>query len=276
MAAAQPDIDFQTVVWSYYRTHARDLPWRLPEADGSFDPYKILVSEIMLQQTQAGRVVPKYRSFLKQFPTIRDLACASVGSVVREWSGLGYNRRALYLSESARAIVARHNGVVPSTQAALVALPGVGANTAAAIRAYAYNQPTVFVETNIRTVYLYHFFNAEITRGEQVDDTLLLPIIQRTLTIENPREWYWALMDYGVMLKANVGNIARASKHYVKQSAFEGSMRQLRGRVLRELIDGPRSLGDLGMATEDSRIEQVLKVMQNERLIWLKDGLYSL
>lgn len=257
--------EFQEIVWNYYRRHGRDLPWRTPEPDGSFDPYKVLVSEIMLQQTQAPRVVSKYHEFLRQFPNLTALAEAPLSAVLAAWSGLGYNRRAKYLHEAAQHLATKPQ---PWSLEDLVACKGVGPNTAAAVLVYAYNRPLAFVETNIRTVFIHHFF------GDQTDilDNALLPSVQQALDREQPREWYWALMDYGVHLKATVGNMARLSKHYAKQSAFVGSKRQVRGRVLRLLKEQSLPREALARYIADERLEAVLQDLLREGLITEKSA----
>ncbi|MDP3735250.1 MAG: A/G-specific adenine glycosylase [bacterium] len=219
------------VVWRYYRRAGRDLPWRRTR-----NPYRILVSEVMLQQTQAERVLSKYREFLHRFPTVRALAEASLSEVLRAWSGLGYNRRALFLKTAAEIILAEHGGRVPRRSAALERLPGVGAYTARAILCFAFDEPTVFLETNIRTVFIHHFFAERIRRGSGVSDRELLPLIGASLDRRDPREWYFALMDYGAHLKQTVGNVSRASTQYARQSAFRGSAREARGRTLKLLV----------------------------------------
>lgn len=254
---------FRQTAWGYYRRHGRhSLPWRVPESDGGFDPYKILVSEVMLQQTQVGRVLPKYQLFLKQFPSFEALAGAPLGEVLRVWSGLGYNRRAKFLWQCAQQVVAEHGGKLPGTSAELVKLPGIGANTAGAVLAYAFNKPVVFVETNIRTVFIYHFF----ADRESVSDREVLDLVTRTLP-ENPREWYWALMDYGTHLKQTIGNLNTLSKHYTKQSRFEGSKRQIRGQVLRLLGNKPHSLAGLKTEVPDPRLPTVLDDLVAEGFI---------
>jgi A/G-specific adenine glycosylase len=265
-------VAFQEIVWEYYRTASRDLPWRKPEPDGGFDPYKILVSEIMLQQTQAGRVIPKYQSFLQRFPTTRVLAQASLAEVLVEWSGLGYNRRAKFLWQSAQMICDAHNGIFPDTIDELVKLPGVGHNTAAAVVAYAYDQPVTYVETNIRTVFIHHFFND----AEAVSDKELLPLIATALDHEHPREWYWALMDYGSHLKATLGNVSRYSKHYTTQSTFEGSRRQLRGAIIKLLKTQPLELPAIQNNIPDDRLESVLVDLMSEGMISQSGKFYML
>ncbi len=264
--------EFQELVWQYYHNHGRELPWRLPEADGTFNAYHIWVSELMLQQTQASRVIPKYEQFLATFPDVQTLAAAPLSEVLKQWSGLGYNRRAKFLWQAAQRIVADYSGELPSTTSELVKLPGIGSNTAAAIAAYAYNQPVVFVETNIRTVFIHHFF----PDTDQVADKDILPLITKALDYEHPREWYWALMDYGSYLKKSVGNASKASKHFIKQSTFEGSLRQVRGAVIRRLTAGSASLNELHDLLPDDRLQRVLDDLVGEELIHHKNHTYSL
>lgn len=218
---------FRKIIWGYYKKNKRDLPWR-----ETTNPYHIFLSEIMLQQTQVHRVTPKYTEFIKTFPDFPTLSKAPFEQVLTLWSGLGYNRRALYLKKSAETIVQEHQGTVPKNPIELEKLPGIGKATAASIIVYSYNAPLVFIETNIRRVFIHHFFKDK----EQVQDNELLPYVERSLDKENPREWYWALMDYGSYLSKIVENPNHKSKHYVKQSKFEGSVRQVRGRILRELL----------------------------------------
>ncbi len=264
---------FRQTVWEHYRRHSRDLPWRRPEPGGVFDPYKIMVSEIMLQQTQVGRVVPKYAAFLAAFPTVQSLASAELSEVLAVWSGLGYNRRAKHLHEAAKAIATGHNGVVPKTLNALITLPGIGRNTAGAIMAYAYNQPVVFVETNIRTVMIHHFFN---DHPEKVSDADILKLVEAALPDEHYREWYWALMDYGTYLKKTHGTSLEKAKAYTRQSTFQGSRRQLRGQIIKLLIAGPRCEAELADALPDDRLLAVLAELEAERLVVRRSDLYKI
>ena len=137
------------------------------------DRYTILISEVMLQQTQVDRVAPKFEAFIEAFPTVQALAQAEFKTVLGYWSGLGYNRRALWLQQAAKEIVEKYAGKVPQTISELSKLKGIGHNTAAAICAYAFNQPVVFIETNIRAVFIHHFF----ADRADVADSELLPII---------------------------------------------------------------------------------------------------
>lgn len=197
------------------------------------DPYRILVSEVMLQQTQVDRVIPKYRAFLKQFKDVRALARAPLRDVLIAWQGLGYNRRAQALHAAARMIVREHHARVPRSVEALVALPGVGVYTAGAVCAFAYHMPEVLLETNIRAVLLHHL----LPHREAVPDTELFVLARALLDTKKPHEWQWALMDYGAFLKVSGVHTNAQSKHYVKQSKFAGSDREVRGAILRHLAN---------------------------------------
>lgn len=261
-------VGFQRVVWEYYEANKRDMPWRQPNAGGAYDPYGIMASEVMLQQTQVARVIPKFHDFMLAFPTVHQLAAAELGDVLRLWNGLGYNRRAKYLWQAAQHAVAHWQGILPADPVQLARMPGIGPNTAGAICAYAFDLPVVFIETNIRTVFLHHFFLGK----KGVADAELLPLVQASLPQTNRaghgvREWYWAQMDYGTFLKSTVGNTARASKHYAKQSTFQGSVRQLRGEVLRLLAAGPQSLQQLQQANQDPRLPAVVVALVAEGMI---------
>jgi len=264
--------EFRRRVWEYYRAHGRhDLPWRDVEPDGRLDPYKVLVSELMLQQTQVTRVIPKFERFVRRFPNIFSLAEAPLAEILREWNGLGYNRRAKFLWQAAGRIVHDHAGVVPNSLPELVALPGIGINTAGAISAYAYNKPNVFIETNVRSVFLYHFFAGK----RDVSDKDIAEMVVQTLP-DNPRMWYWALMDYGTHLKQTTGNPNTLSKHYAKQSVFVGSKRHIRGRVLRELMNKSLGVKDLRRVIADERLVDVLDDLQREGLVEKRRGRYKL
>lgn len=263
---------FQATVLDYFSSHGRDLPWRQLGQDGTVNPYHVLVSEIMLQQTQVSRVVPKYQQFLEQFPTIAALAQADLAQVLLIWSGLGYNRRAKYLWQAAKQVEQSYGGQVPETEHELIKLPGIGKNTAAAIAAYSWNQPVVFIETNIRSVYIHHFFSGQ----KAISDEQLLPYVEQTLPKQSPRQWYWALMDYGTFLKSTVSNPSRNSKHHAQQSQFEGSLRQLRGAVLKQLLAGPQTYTQLAAELEDDRLEAVLKQLIIEELVGGDHAAYHL
>jgi A/G-specific adenine glycosylase len=221
---------FQEQIYAHYRKNKRALPWRRTR-----DPYKILLSELMLQQTQVKRVSEKYGEFLRRFPSIESMASAPLRAILEQWQGLGYNRRALALKRLATICVDRYGNRIPREIEALKALPGVGAATAAAVCAFAFDRPVVFIETNIRSVFIHFFFR---DRGE-IKDSEILPLLAQTLDAKRPRRWYYALMDYGAMLKEQYANPSRRSAHYARQAPFEGSLRQVRGTILRTLVRNP-------------------------------------
>lgn len=237
---------FRRLIWQHYRAHGRAMPWRTTQ-----DPYAILISECMLQQTQVDRVIRKYAAFMAQFPDFGVLARSPLRDVLAAWQGLGYNRRALWLHRLAKTILAQYEGVLPDDPMILRTLPGIGPGTAGAIAAFAFHTPTVFIETNIRRVFIHFFFSnpkkskrrrsgATIGTGMAgVGDTEILSLVERTVSRKNPREWYYALMDYGAMLGQRRDNPNRRSKHYAVQPRFEGSRRQLRGKILAAFLAEP-------------------------------------
>lgn len=227
MLSQEKKEQFQSFIWAFYRAHGRVFAWR-----HNPNPYHVLVSEIMLQQTQTQRVIEKFEQFVTTFTDFRALALASRSDLLSVWQGLGYNRRALYLQQAACQIVEKYGGILPGDSALLCELPGIGPYTAAAICAFAFNQPTICIETNIRAVFIDTFF----AQDETVSDKDLLPFIAATVDIHNPRDWYYALMDYGVYIKATRKNPNRKSKHYAKQSTFAGSDRQIRGAIIKQLL----------------------------------------
>src|SRR3989344_2643446 len=227
-------LKFRRTVWAYWEKSGRhDLPWRKTK-----DPYRVLVSEVMLQQTQVPRVIEKYKEFLKKFPTVRALAKASLSDVLKVWSGLGYNRRGKYLHDAAKEIVGRHKGNI--RRVLEHPLPGVGPYTRAAVRVFAYNEPGILIETNIRAAFIHHF-HSNVLQNVRISDVEIIPPATLAAEGQDPREWHWALMDYGAYLKrSGVHNNSR-SAHYTKQSKFEGSLRQVRGAILRELHSGSKT-----------------------------------
>jgi len=255
---------FKEVIWQKAHELYRNMPWR-----DDTRPYYVLVSEIMLQQTQVERVVPKFEAFIAAFPDILSLARAPLSDVLKLWSGLGYNRRAKFLHEASRKIVNDFGGVFPSTYEALVSLPGVGVSTAGAILVYSFNQPAIFIETNVRTVYFYHFFEDTAV----VSDTELRRIAEKTVDKEHPREWYWALMDYGAYLKRQgVGGINK-SQHYKKQSALRGSVREVRGHILKELAVQDRTTDELRRILQaDDRFATALSGLERDGLVAETNG----
>lgn len=246
---------FNELIWQKGAELYRDMPWR---DTPSF--YNVLVSELMLQQTQVPRVITKFAEFMLAFPSVENLAAASLADVLRVWQGLGYNRRAKYLHECAKAILVHGQ---PSSLQGLTALPGIGKNTAAAIMNYVYQIPTPFVETNIRTVYFRHFY----PEGHSIRDDLILDTVACTIDREHPREWFWAIMDYGSWLKMQGHGRLDTSSHYKKQPKLEGSVRQVRGQIIKELTGSHTTLTKLKTIIKaDERFERAYQGL-------LKDGL---
>ena len=220
------------------------MPWRQ-----THDPYKVLVSEVMLQQTQVERVIPFYKKFIKKFPTAKALASAPLADVLKAWQGLGYNRRAKLLRDAARKLPSVSFSSYRTDLIRLVKdlerLPGVGPYTARAVAAFAYNADVVFVETNIRTAIIHHFFPnvGHRHRKSNISDRDIGAVLKKALPKGRAREWYSALMDYGAHLKRSGVQVNAKSKHYTKQSKFDGSLRQVRGAILRALTAGKSLAG---------------------------------
>jgi A/G-specific adenine glycosylase len=252
---------FREAVWTHHARARRDMPWR--ETD---DPYLVWVSEVMLQQTQVDRVRPKYEAFVEAFPDVETLAAASFEAVLGLWKGLGYNRRALALHRAARTIVDEHGGRMPRDTETLLALPGIGPATAAGIRCFAFGEPDVYLETNVRALFLHAFFSerADVPDGE------VREAVAAAVDPEHPREWYYALMDVGAALKRVVANPSRRSRHHARQGAFEGSDRQIRGRVLEVLLGS----GPMARSAVVGGLSDALGATQ-ERVDAIVDGLIA-
>lgn len=246
----------------------RDMPWR-----SDTRPYYVLVSELMLQQTQVTRVVSKFEAFIARFPDEAALASASLADVLKLWQGLGYNRRAKFLHQAAKMIVGEYNAHFPPLIDDIVRLPGVGKNTAGAIMAYAFNQPAIYVETNVRTVYIHHFFNDDFA----VDDKQITELLEQTIDKENPRAFYQALMDYGSWLKASGVRNNAQSKHYKKQSPLKGSVREVRGQLLRVLTEADYTEDQLRMLLDaDGRFALALDGLIAEGMVQKNGALVHL
>jgi A/G-specific adenine glycosylase len=266
----------------------------------------------MLQQTQVDRVMPYYRRFLKEFPTVRNLAEAPLPRVLAAWQGLGYNRRAKLLQDAARTIVREYGGRVPRSVTELEKLPGIGPYTARAVAAFAYNEDTVFVETNLRTAVIHHFFTSKSpsiygrpsrkgnnstdsspsiygrmlgvedtgwNTERKVSDEEILEILAKALPKGRAREWYAALMDYGAHLKRSGVRINARSVGYAKQKPFKGSSREVRGTLLKELLSGPKTKEQLAKRFDVSRTEQVeaaLATLVRDGLILSRARRYAL
>ena len=244
--------DFRERVLARGRELYRDLPWRRTR-----DPYAVWISEVMLQQTQVSRVDGRWQHWLERFPTVDALAAASSADVLEEWQGMGYNRRALALLAAAQAVSAA-GGMLPSDVASLVALPGIGPATAAGIRAFAFDLPAVYLETNVRTVLLHELY----PQAEGVPDKELVPVLERVCPTtaddptRDPRTWYYALLDYGAWLKRMVPNPSRRSATHTRQSRFEGSHRQKRAELVRLLLAHREGATVATLAEELSSVEE--------------------
>lgn len=236
------------------------------------------MSEVMLQQTQTERVKEKYRLFLREFPNFRALARANLSAVLRVWQGLGYNRRALLLQRLAVTVVRSHAGRLPRSIAALQELPGIGPYSAAAVYCFALNKPSVFIETNIRSVFLEEFF----PRRRRVADAEIFPLVEASIDRKRPREWYYALMDYGVFLKSQKRGINRRSAQYARQSPFRGSNREMRGMLLR-LIAANAGISEARLVQSVKRESEIVRknlaqlqregfIVKRKRAFFLKDG----
>ena len=253
--------EFRRMVLQHYRESGRDMAWR-----NTSDPYKILVSEIMLQQTQVERVTAKYPDFIRAFPDFATLANAPFREVLTIWQGMGYNRRAIALQKCAIRVMDECHGILPADVDILTTFPGIGKATASSIAAFAFNTPVVFIETNIRRVFIHFFFSGT----ETVNDVQILTLVEKSLYRENPRVWYWALMDLGAALKKTVPNPNRRSVHYTKQAPFSGSDREIRGTILKMLL-AKKYLGEdevVAHFNEDTqRIRGILRMLEAEGFI---------
>ncbi|MDR2783661.1 MAG: A/G-specific adenine glycosylase [Treponema sp.] len=270
---------FKDEVYSYYRQCGRTFPWR-----ENTTPWGVLVSEFMLQQTQTERVIPYFERWMLRWPSPETLHNASLEEALSEWVGLGYNRRCRFLKDCARIITGDYAGHVPETPDILCSLPGVGAYTAGAIACFAYNYPSVFIETNIRSAvisFFYFSYNAPASESV-ISDREISSILESALdekTRKDPRLWYWALMDYGANLKKLHVNLNRRSAHYSKQSKFEGSLRQIRGGIVRTLArDGASTIESLlrKTAAQKQELYRALDGLQKDAIVCEHQGVYRI
>jgi A/G-specific adenine glycosylase len=293
---------FQNTILNWYKHNRRDLPWRRTR-----DPYKILVSEVMLQQTQIARVIPKYKEFLGAFPNLSILARARIKQVLKVWQGLGYWKRALNLKATAKTLAFLQTRRAPpaggvkrkektefeqklSDPTFLETLPGIGHYTARALACFASGSQEAFLDTNIRRVYLHFFFRNK----KNVSDKEILPIAQKALASIShgrfklmyptitPREWHYALFDYGALVLKDK-RINKRSKHYAKQSKFEGSLRSLRTKIMHVLLDQPNQTATrskieriLTKAGSPYSAEKILASLEKDGLIKKRGNAYSL
>ena len=220
------------MIFSWWKSNKRDLPWRHTR-----DPYRILISEVMLQQTQVSRVLARYAEFIEAFPTITDLAQASAAEVLRMWKGMGYNRRALYLKKTAVAITSEYKGKFPKDEALLTKLPGLGTYTARALLVFAFEQDVAMVDTNIRQIITHYFYKGLPQKEKIIQETadLLLP---------HGKSWQWhqALMDFGALA---LQSRAKSRESKKKSVPFRDSNRFYRGKIIDALRDKERKETEL-------------------------------
>lgn len=258
---------FQSQLLKWYRAHKRDdPPWRYTK-NRPVEAYDILISEIMLQQTQVSRVLDKFPQFLRTFPTITRLASAPFDAVLQEWQGMGYNRRALYLQQCAQKIMTTYNGNIPSDVALLKTLPGIGPYTAGAVSCFAFNLPEVFLDTNIRKFFIHYFFMPERDTDKKISDAEILPIAERLLYKKNPRVWNYALMDYGALVLSRKSELLPRAKNYRKQSPFLESNRFFRSQIIQYLLKHKKATFDELQKTSPRDIKPILASLQKEGLI---------
>ena len=267
---ARRDEIFKEKVMQYYDSHGRNhLPWRK-----GVTPYRVLVSEVMLQQTQVERVIPYFKRWVKHYPSFKKLSEAPKHEVLKLWSGLGYNRRALALHKTAHILSHKRT---PKNQKELQKLPGIGPYTAGAILNFAFNQWTPFIDTNIRRVFLFHFFNGK----ENVRDEEVLTTMERVGYDRTPREWGYALMDYGAFLKTQLQeNPNRKSSHYKKQKPFLYSTRYWRSRILKILLERGKIEREklISLIAKEAKsptqreVEKILTKMEEEGFLLKNDG----
>lgn len=256
---------FQKKVFSFYRKKKRELLWRKTS-----DPYKILLSEFMLQQTQVNRVLLYYEQWIAKWPTIYALAAASLPEVLQMWMGLGYNTRAVNLHRAARKIVAEYNGDVMTAVKQYKELPGIGRYTSHAVQIFSANADLVTVDTNIRRIFI-----REFNLSEQISDKELWKLAEACLPRGKSRDWHNALMDYGALsLTAQKTGI----KPKTQQSRFEGSDRQIRAKILRYLLTKDMSISELkkNLGIEQIRLFPILEKMISEKIIVKEHKIYRL
>lgn len=276
---------FQKIILDWHKKNRRDMSWK-----NTKDPYKILVSEVMLQQTQVARVLPKYKEFLKEFPTLQVLAKASDKKLLRVWQGLGYWRRALGLKNTAKAILKEYKGKFPKDPKVLETLPGIGPYTARALACFAFDHSEAFLDTNIRRVYLHFFF----PKKKNISDKQILKIAQKAIPsisshnsrlrypITTSRKWHYALFDYGATVLKDK-KVNKQSRHYTKQSKFAGSFRSFRTKVIHFLLEQPQQTATktkirqlLKTAKNPYAPEKILASLEKDSLIKRKRNSYSL
>ncbi|PWB68440.1 Fe-S cluster assembly protein HesB [candidate division GN15 bacterium] len=243
---------FRRKLFLFYEKHGRDLPWRR-----TTDPYRITVAELMLQQTQVERVLLKYAAWITRWPNWQALSKATNRELLAQWSGLGYNRRALYLGRMARSIVHEYDGAMPRTLPELQKLPGIGRYTARAILIFAFNEPIATIDTNIRRVLLHEFNLPGTTPTSRME-----ALAEKLLPKRRSRDWHNALMDYSrLVLPRRIEGIRSGGR----QSKFEGSLRQIRGEIVRQLTMRESITIQSVASTQHRTVDDVLKAAEGLR-----------
>ncbi len=248
--------NFHQKIFQFYKKHKRDLPWRK-----TTDPYKILVSEFMLQQTQVSRVIEYYTTWIKKWPTIQKLANEQYKNVLQAWMGLGYNRRAMYLHNTAKVIVEEFQGDIITAIKQFEKLPGIGLYTSKAVQIFAENADIATVDTNIRRIFINEF-----KIKETLSDKELFQIAKRCLPQGRSRDWHNALMDYGAMF---LTSRKTGIKPKTQQSRFKGSDRQIRGKILRMLLTENQTEYQLNqqLRIDAERLSEILNKMLIEKTV---------
>lgn len=254
---------FQQKIFRFYQENKRDLPWRK-----TTDPYKILVSEFMLQQTQVSRVIEYYHKWMNTWPTVESLANESYKNVLQSWMGLGYNRRAMYLHNTAKVIVDEFDGDVLNAVKHYEKLPGIGLYTSKAVQIFADNADIATVDTNIRRIFINEFGLDEL-----VSDNELFTIAKQCLPKGKSRDWHNALMDYGAL---HLTSRKTGIKPKTQQSRFQGSDRQIRGKILRLILKEEQSAYQLEkeLNVDSKRLSKILTKMLEEETVSKTNKLY--
>jgi A/G-specific adenine glycosylase len=287
MISSQTKSAFQKKILDWYTENKRDLPWRTTR-----EPYRILISEIMSQQTQLLRVVPKYNAWIEKFPKIEFLANAKLSDVLQYWSGLGYNRRALNLKKTAEIIVEKYHCKFPQSEAELKSLPGIGKYTARAVLCFAFDKQITVVDTNVRKVIMTQIINLGIgdvsklsladgysgARDFGIKEHVIEDIAEQLLPKGRAYEWNQALMDYAAAVLKN------EKIPIPKQSKFTGSRRYFRGQILKLLLQNKSmSLFELGpllkkdySENESEWLQKILEELMQEGFIVCRDNKISL
>ena len=259
--------DFQKKIWLFWKENQRDLPWR-----ETTDPYKIFISELMLQQTQVDRVILKYIEFIKKYPTMNSIVKATDAEIIRLWKGLGYNRRALYARKAMEYLLKHFNGIFPTNEKDLRKLPGIGEYTAKAILSFALHQKVTLIDTNIRQV-----VEVEFAGGKKLPEHTLFLIVKKIMPKKETWLWHQALMDYNALFLSK----NKERKKAVNKIPFKKSNRYVRGRIIDLLrtksylkVKLITAMKNYEKSKED--VEKAVNTLIKDGLIVQKGNTYSL